>query len=107
MAATLGTVYSLDHITPINRPTPVACDAVNGNRVPNGGTLMIEFTPAAGGTVTVTFPNKVDGQTVSPLTYTLTGTTPRLVGGWPVSIYGAELTFTASVNTITYIAYQV
>ena len=107
MAATLGTVNSLDHRNPIDEPEPIACDNVDGNRLPNGGTLAIRFEGTAGGTVTVAFPNKVDGQAVTPLTYTLTGTTPRWVGGWPVNIYGNEVTFTASAATISYTAYQI
>lgn len=104
MAATAVTVYPIDHKTPLVKPTPVACDAVNGNRAVNGGTLKLELTSSAGGTVTIAFPNKVDGQTVTPLTYTLTGAQTVYVGGWPVGIYGSEVTFTASASTITYIA---
>lgn len=107
MPATLGTVNNLDHLTPLTKPAAVACDNVNGNRFPNGGALILELTSAAGGTVTVAFPNKVDGQAVTPLSYTLTGAQTRLVGGWPVTVYGSEVTITASINTITYIAYQV
>lgn len=107
MPATLGTVNSLDHQTAIVKPTPVACDAVNGNRFPNGGTLILELTSSAGGTVTVSFGYTVDGQTITPLTYTLTGAQTKIAGGWPVNTYGSEVTITASVGTITYIAYQV
>jgi hypothetical protein len=107
MAATAVTVNSLDHKTSLVKPAAVACDEVNGNSATNGGTLILELTSSAGGTVTVAFANQVDGQTVAPVTYTFTGAQTRLVGGWPVSVYGSTLTFTASVNTITYIAYQV
>jgi hypothetical protein len=104
MPATAVPVITLDHITPVVKATPVACDAVNGNRAANGGTLSLEFTSTAGGTVTITFPNKVDGQTVAPLTYTLTGAQTKQVGGWPVALYGSEVVFTASVATITVVA---
>lgn len=104
MAATAVTVTNLDHKTAAVKPTPVACDAVNGNRATNGGSLILEFTSSAGGTVTVAFPNKVDGQTVPPLTYTFTGAQTRVAGGWPVNLYGSEVTFTASVSTITVVA---
>lgn len=109
MPATAVTVNNLDHKTPLTKPAAVACDNVNGNRAVNGGTLILELTSSAGGTVTVSFPasSAVDGQLPAALTYTLTGAQTRLVGGFPVSIYGAEVTFTASVNTITVIAYQV
>lgn len=104
MAATLITPTYLDHKTPVVKPTPTACDTVNGNRIPNSGHLSLEMIASAGGTVTVTFPNKVDGQTVTPLTYTLTGAQTKVAGGWPVSTYGTELLVTGSVNTITLVA---
>lgn len=107
MAATPVTVNAIDHLVPIVKPTPVACDNVNGNSASNGGTLILELTASAGGTVTVAFPNKVDGQAVTPLTYTLTGAQTKIAGGFPVSIYGNVVTFTASASTITVIAYQV
>jgi hypothetical protein len=104
MPATLITPTYLDHKTAVVKPTPTACDTVNGNRIPNSGTLTLEMIASAGGTVTVTFPNKIDGQTVTPLTYTLTGAQTRMAGGWPVSIYGSEVLVTGSVNTITLVA---
>lgn len=105
MPATAVTVHTIDHKAKLTKPAPTACDAVNGNRAANGGTLQLELGGgAAGGTVTVAFANKVDGQTVAPLTYTLTASETALVGGWPVNVYGSEVIFTASVNTITYIA---
>lgn len=107
MPATAVTVNALDHKTAMVKPTPVACDNVNGNKCTNGGTLILEFTSSAGGTVTVSFPNTVDGQTVTPLTYTMTGAQTRIAGGYPVAYYGNEVTFTASVSTITVIPYEV
>lgn len=109
MPATAVTVNNLDHKTAIVKPTPVACDNVNGNRAINGGTLILELTSSAGGTVTVSFPASVavDGQAPAAVVYTLTGTQTKLVGGFPVQYYGSEVVFTASVNTITVIAYQV
>lgn len=104
MAATLITPTYLDHKTAVVKPTPTASDAVNGNRIPNSGHLTLEMTSSAGGTVTVAFPNKVDGQTVPPLTYTLTGAQTRVAGGWPVSLYGTEVLVTGSVSTITLVA---
>jgi hypothetical protein len=107
MPATAVTVNNLDHKTSTVRPTPLACDNVNGNSAVNGGTLILELTSSAGGTVTVAFANQVDGQTVAPITYTFTGAQTRLAGGFPVTWYGSTVTFTASVSTITYIAYSV
>lgn len=107
MPATAVTVNNIDHIVPIVKPTAVACDNTNGNSATNGGTLILELTASAGGTVTIAFPNKVDGQSVTPLTYTLTGAQTKIAGGFPVNIYGSTVVFTASVSTITYIAYQV
>lgn len=109
MPATAVTVNNLDHKTAIVKPSAVACDNVNGNRAVNGGSLILELTSSAGGTVTVSFPagSYVDGQAPAALMYTLTGTQTKLVGGFPVAYYGSEVTFTASVSTITVIAYQV
>lgn len=107
MAATAVTVYNIDHKTAMVKPTPVACDNVNGNSATNGGTLILELTSSSGGTVTVSFPNTVDGQSVTPITYTLTGAQTRVAGGYPVAYYGSTVTFTASASSITVIAYQV
>jgi hypothetical protein len=106
MAATAVTVTTLDHKTAVVKPTPVACDATNGNSAINGGSLVLEFTSTAGGTVTVSFPTTVDGQSVTPLTYTFSGAQTRIAGGWPPSIYGSVVNFTASVATITVVPYQ-
>lgn len=107
MPATLITPTYLDHKTAVVKATPTASDAVNGNRIPNSGHLQLEMTSSAGGTVTVAFPNKVDGQTVPPLTYTFTGAQTRQAGGWPVALYGAEIVVTGSVSTITIVATDV
>lgn len=107
MPATAVTVNNLDHKTSLVKPAAVACDNVNGNSAVNGGTLILELTSSAGGTVTVAFANQVDGQTVAPVTYTFTGAQTRVVGGFPVAFYGSTVVFTASVSTITYIAYSV
>jgi hypothetical protein len=104
MPATAVTVKNLDHVTPSVKAAPVACDPVNGNRFTNGGTLTLEFTSSAGGTVSVAFAAKTDGQTVTPLTYTLVGAQTVQAGGWPVALYGSEVTVTASVATITVVA---
>lgn len=104
MPATLITPTYLDHKTAVVKPNPVPCDAVNGNRIPNSGTLTLEMIASAGGTVTITFPNKVDGQTVTPISYSFTGAQTKMAGGWPVSIYGSEVLVTGSVNTITLVA---
>jgi hypothetical protein len=109
MPATAVTINNLDHKVAIVKPTPVACDNVNGNRVINGGNTILEMTSSAGGTVTVAFPASVavDGQAPASIVYTLTGAQTKMAGGWPVQYYGSEITFTASVSTITVIAYQV
>jgi hypothetical protein len=104
MPATLITPTYLDHKTAVVKPTAVACDPTNGNRIPNSGHLTLEMIATAGGTVMITFPNKIDGQTVTPLTYTLTGAQTKMAGGWPVNTYGSEVLVTGSVSTITLVA---
>jgi hypothetical protein len=107
MPATLIAPTQVDHVTAVVKPAAVACDNVNGNRFPNSGSLILELTSTAGGTVTVAFTQKIDGQSPAPISYTFTGAQTRLAGGWPPSAYGTELTITASVGTITVVALQV
>lgn len=109
MAATAVTVNQIDHKTTLAKPTPLACDATNGNSATNGGTLILELSNTGGSTYTVTvaFASTVDGQTVAPLSYSLAAGETRLVGGWPVSTYGSTLYFTAANVAVKYIAYVV
>ena len=109
MAATAVTVNNIDHKTPLAKPSAVACDATNGNSAPNGGNLILELNNSGASTYTVTisFPNTVDGQSVTPLTYSLAAGATKLVGGWPPAFYGSTLTFQANNVAVTYIAYTV
>lgn len=106
--ATAAQVKNITHKTAMLKPTPIACDTT-GNTAPNGGNLFLELnnSGASAYTVTVGFSNTVDGQAITPLTYTLAAGETRLVGGWPPSYYGSTLTFTANNVAVTYIAYTV
>lgn len=109
MAATAVTVNALDHKTVLTKPTPVACDATNGNSAPNGGNLILELNNTGGSTYTVAvaFGSAVDGQSVTPLSYSIPAGGTIMVGGWPVSTYGSTLVFTANNVAVKYIAYTV
>lgn len=107
MAPTPVAVTPVGHRAAAVKPSAVACDAVNGNSVPNGGTVLLELdnTGASAFTVVVTLVTTVDGQTVSPLSYSLAAGETRLVGGFPVAYYGSTLVFTAADAGVTVIAY--
>lgn len=104
--ATAATLTTISRKTALLKPTPAACD-VTGNTLANGGTLLIEFTNGGASTYTVTvaLPSGPDGQTVTPITYSLAAGETKLAGGWPPAYYGSPLTFTASNAAVTYIAY--
>jgi hypothetical protein len=107
MPTAVTSVYNIDHHAKLTAPTPVACDTT-GNTVPNGGNLILELTNTGASTYTVTVAaNAVDGNTVTPITYSLTAGETAKVGGWPPSIYGGTLTFTASNAAVKYVAYTV
>lgn len=72
-------------------PTPG--DAVNGNSVANDGRTWVEVTNtgAASHTLTVHITAGVDGQPVTPRTYTIAAAGTLRVGTLPVDIYGSTL----------------
>jgi hypothetical protein len=99
MPATAKTVSKVGYQSVLTDPTPTAMDNVNGNSFVNGGKLWLRITaPAGGGTVQVAFKDKVDGQTVTPKTYTFTANQVGVIGGWPINIYGATLIATPSAT---------
>lgn len=102
------TAASLDHKTALVKPAPAACD-VTGNTVANGGNLVLEFNNSGASTYTVTvaLTSTLDGQSVTPITYSLTAGQTKVAAGWPPSFYGSTLTFTASNAAVTYVAYNV
>lgn len=105
MPATAVTVNQVS-TSGLVKPSAVACDNVNGNSATNGGTTYLELTSSAGGTVTFPYAVTVDGQSVASRVVVFTGAQTKICGPFPVSYYGTTVTFTASVSTITYIAYQ-
>lgn len=109
MAATAVTVNPLDHKTALTKPTALACDATNGNSAVNGGTLILELNNSGASTYTVTvaFSSTVDGQAVTPVTYSIPAGATIVVGGFPVAYYGSTVTFTANNVAVKYIAYSV
>lgn len=108
MAATALTVNTITEGVPIAPVTEAAADNVNGNSVTNSPTLWLEMTNTGGSaaTVTVAYPNTVDGQTVPPRSYSLAAAAKRRAGVFPVALFGQTLTITASAATVTLAAYQ-
>ncbi|WP_409186490.1 hypothetical protein F9C11_20565 [Amycolatopsis sp. VS8301801F10] len=107
MAATAKTVSPVGYKSVLTDPTPTAMDNVNGNSFVNGGKLWLRITaPAGGGTVTVAFADKVDGQAVTPRSYTFTANQVGVIGGWPVNYYGSTLIATPSAAGFTVAAFS-
>lgn len=105
--ATAITAATLDHKTALLKPTALACD-VTGNTVANGGNLVLEFNNSGASTYTVAvaLTTAPDGQTVTPISYSLAAGETKVASGWPPSFYGQTLTFTASNVAVKYIAYN-
>ncbi|HEY3557398.1 MAG TPA: hypothetical protein VGL05_08040 [Kribbella sp.] len=102
MPATPKAVSSVGYKSVLTDPTPSAMDNVNGNSFVNGGRLLLKITaPAGGGTVTVAFKDTVDGQAVTPRSYTFTANQVAWIGGWPVNYYGSTLVATPSASGFT------
>jgi hypothetical protein len=107
MPATPKTASQVGYKSVLTDPTPTAMDNTNGNSFPNGGKLFLKITaPAGGGTVTVAFKDTVDGQTITPRTYTFTAGQVAWIGGWPVNLYGSSLVATPSATGFTVAAFS-
>lgn len=108
MPATALTVNTINRagIAPV---TEAAGDPTNGNTFANTGVQWIETSNSAGtsSTVTVAYPNTVDGQTVPAKSYTVPATTGKLrIGPFPVALFGASPLVTPSATTTTLAVYQ-
>jgi hypothetical protein len=72
----------------------VTGDPVNNHSIANDGTMWFEARNASttvARVVTVNFSRKVDGQTVSPRTYSIPLSDTRRIGPFPPGDYGAPL----------------
>lgn len=90
------------------KPTPIACDAANGNSVSNGSTVHFEFTNSdtASHTVTVQQPGTLDGVTSPGKVYTIAAGVTLAVGVLPQAIYGQTVTWTVDNALVKYAVYQ-
>jgi hypothetical protein len=88
--------------------TEAAGDNTNGNSFPNNGATWLEVTNGGGSaaTITVSYPNKVDGQTVPVKSFSLAAAAKSRIGPFPPAIYGNTVTVTPSAATVTVAAYQ-
>jgi hypothetical protein len=88
--------------------TEAAGDNTNGNSFPNNGATWLECTNGGGSaaSITVAYPNKVDGQTVPVKSYALAAAAKSRIGPFPPAIFGNTVTVTPSAATVTVAAYQ-
>lgn len=88
--------------------TEAAGDNANGNSIPNNGNCWLEVTNGGGSaaTVTVAYPNTVDGAAIPARSYSLAAAARRRIGPFPPAIYGDPLIVTPSASTVTIAAYQ-
>lgn len=107
MAATPLAIQSISE----NGMTPdaeVAGDNTNGNSFANSGQVWLECTNGGGSsaTLTVAFPGKVHGQTVTPKSYSIAAAGKRRIGPFSPAAFGSVVTVTPSAATLTLAAYQ-
>lgn len=108
MPATALTLTRVGHLTPVPLPAAVASDPTNGNSVPNGGStlLILKNTDTASHTVMVSFSKKVQGQAVTPLTWTLAAGDEQIVKLGPVPDFGSSVFIDTDSNLVTVRALQ-
>lgn len=72
-------------------------DAVNGFQMPNDGRTCLLVRNANGSstarTLTVRFARNVDGQVITPRTYSIPAGASRYIGPFETTIYGTTLAF--------------
>ena len=88
MARTNLTVQTCSRTTPLEDPTANAVDAANGNSFDNSSTKVILIVNNGSGgnlTLTVDFPQTLDGLTVADRTYTIPTGEEWVIGPFPSS----------------------
>lgn len=107
MAATALTVHTLSRAA-LDTSATVASNAVDGNTVGNNGKVWIEVNNTDTGphTLTVAFAETVDGQVITPRTYTVAASTKGKVGPWPVAQYGSSVLVTTGNVLLQLAAYK-
>lgn len=104
------TVHTLGHKTPLTMPAPQAADSVNGDSISNNGdtVVLIENTnTTTQQTVTVDLAQQVDGQAVTPLTWTIAAGATVVAKLGPPSYYGSVVTLTASAAAVQFTCFRV
>lgn len=109
MPATALTPTQLTHTgtVTLGAAPGAAADATNGNTFPNGGSslLLMNNTAGTSATVAVAFSSTVDGQSVTPRSYTIPANTILMTKLGPVALYGSTVTVTASATTVKLAVY--
>lgn len=88
----------------ITPPAATTGDTVNGHSVVNDGYMHLDVSNSAGapGTLTISYPQTVDGQAITPKAITIPATTNNVrIGPFPVQVYGTTINFTVSAATVT------
>lgn len=106
MAATAITLNQLSSVSPSvasqSSFAPTACDATNGNTVPNDGTVRLIFTATATDTVNVNFPGRANVDPVPIVSGHVT-----IVGPFEEDEFGPNLVFKAGLVTTLVVAVSI
>lgn len=109
MAATALTATEIGKTAATLAASPgVAANATDGNLVPNNGNTILLMNNTGGSTyaVTVAFADTVDGQVVTPLSYSVPANTIHMVKLGAPSIYGTTTLVTAANVAVKLLALQ-
>ena len=102
MAATALDVLVTGHKAATTLPASPgrAANTTDGDLAPNNGRaiLLVNNTGGSGYSVTISFKDDVDGQTVTPLSFTVPANTIQLVALGNPALYG-EQTLVKAANT--------
>jgi hypothetical protein len=94
MARTALTVTNIVRSVSTAVPAETTADVVNGNTYANDDHAFVTVRNAhatVAKTLTVSFPNTVDGQSISPKVYSIPATLTHDVGPFPVQYYGTSV----------------
>jgi hypothetical protein len=108
MAATAVPVTEITR-SGVAPPSATTGDTVNGHSIANDGSMYFSVANSLGvtGTVTITVPRLIDGQSVASRVITIpANATEHRIGPFPTASYGTTLNFTVSATTLTLRAYH-
>jgi hypothetical protein len=104
------TIYTLGHKTPLAMPTPQAADPTNGDTISNNGDTIVLIENTSGtvaDTVTVDLAQQVDGQSVTPLSWSIAAASTVVVKLGPPPYYGSIVSLTAGATTTQFTCFRI